>query len=211
MNLHHGDMWNAWTKSDLFLITANSHIKRNGCLVMGAGIARQARDRFPGLDRALGAQIRKSNSLRYYGLLVSPRWPEAKLGLFQVKQHWSTKAKPDLIRKSARALYHFALNHPDKRIDLNFPGIGNGKLDVEDVWPLVAGLPDNVHIWTRYPIDIPTRGSYVAIDYGEEEKTRTRPNKRRQKMTRAQAEAQARQIVAESARRQAQILRDLGW
>jgi hypothetical protein len=52
-----GDMWTAFDEATLFLLTTNATIKRNGALVMGRGIARQARDRFPGLDAALGKQI----------------------------------------------------------------------------------------------------------------------------------------------------------
>jgi len=82
-----GDMWSAWEISDLFLITTNGSFSTSGKLVMGRGIARQARDRFPGLDRALAKTLRTPG--RRYGLLVSPRWPEAKLGLFQVKlRYW---------------------------------------------------------------------------------------------------------------------------
>ncbi len=48
-----GDMWTAYDDADLFLITTNSTLKKNGVLVMGRGIARQACDRCPGLDTAL--------------------------------------------------------------------------------------------------------------------------------------------------------------
>ena len=108
-----GDMWTTFTETDLFLITTNATIKRNGALVMGRGIARQARDRFPGLDVALGKQIKNvcgnpSTQLRsgqgQYGLLVSPRWPRAKLGAFQVKRHYSQLASLELIRRSTTAL-----------------------------------------------------------------------------------------------------------
>lgn len=47
-------MWSAYDDADLFLITTNSTLKKNGALLMGRGIARQARDLFPGLDLALG-------------------------------------------------------------------------------------------------------------------------------------------------------------
>jgi hypothetical protein len=44
-----GDMWSAYNRANLFLVTTNSTLKRNNALVMGRGIARQARDRFPGI------------------------------------------------------------------------------------------------------------------------------------------------------------------
>jgi len=155
MILEYGDMWSVWPATDLFLITANSFVKRTGQLVMGAGIARQARDRFPGLDLTLGQAIRETcGHLGEYGLLISPRWPAARLGLFQVKCHWSTEALPELIRRSTEKLTVWANAHPDCRIDLNFPGIGNGRLHPAQVLPIVGQLPDNVHVWRYRQSDV---------------------------------------------------------
>ncbi|MCO5205659.1 MAG: hypothetical protein M9928_11545, partial [Anaerolineae bacterium] len=52
-----GDMWSAWDSADLFVITTNSTLRADGALVMGRGIARQARNRFPGIAAALGRAI----------------------------------------------------------------------------------------------------------------------------------------------------------
>ncbi|MFQ5418876.1 MAG: hypothetical protein ACE5EY_00795 [Anaerolineae bacterium] len=146
-----GNMWLAYDDADLFVITTNAAIKRNGALVMGRGIARQARNRFPGLDVALGQQILSvCGNQGQYGLLVSPRWPEARLGAFQVKQHYSQPASLELIRHSTAALCAWCIEHPTARVALNFPGIGNGRLRREDVLPIVAQLPDQVTIW-EYP------------------------------------------------------------
>lgn len=146
-----GNMWTAFDEAALFLLTTNSTIKRNGALVMGRGIARQARDRFPGLDSALGKQIlsvcgNPSALLRpgqgQYGLLVSPRWPEARLGAFQVKRHYSQPASLELIRHSTAMLCTWCAEHPTATVAVNFPGIGNGRLRREDVLPIIMQLPD---------------------------------------------------------------------
>jgi hypothetical protein len=151
-----GDMWSVFHEADLFLITTNATLKQNGALVMGRGIARQARDRFPELDLALGRHIdrvcgdsvdARRSGLGEYGLLVSPRWPAAKLGAFQVKYHYSQPAELDLIARSAEALAVWCEAHPQARVHLNYPGIGNGRLNQIDVWPLVAQLPMQVAIW----------------------------------------------------------------
>ena len=145
-------MWTAYENTDLFLITTNAVIKRNGALVMGRGIAQQARDRFPGLDSALGQQIlRKWGNQGAYGLLVSPRWPTAKLGLFQVKRHYSHSASLDLIRHSTAMLCAWCAEHPNAQIAVNFPGIGNGRLLRKDVLPIVAQLPNQITIWEYAP------------------------------------------------------------
>ena len=152
-----GDMWSVYQEADLFLITTNATLKQNGALVMGRGIARQARDRFPGLDLALGGHIQSvcdgsANALRSglseYGLLVSPRWPTAKLGAFQVKTHYRQPADLALITHSTAALAVWCEAHPQAAVHLNYPGIGNGRLLPDDVWPIVVRLPETVTLWT---------------------------------------------------------------
>lgn len=81
-----------------------------------------------------------------YGLLISPRWPAAKLGVFQVKQYYSQPASLELIRCSTAALCAWCVEHPNALVHLNFPGIGNGRLRREDVLPIIAQLPDRVAI-----------------------------------------------------------------
>lgn len=144
-----GNMWKAFDGADLFLITTNSTLKRRtNALVMGQGIARQARDRFPGLEKALGRRILNTCGMHgEYGLLVSPRWPAAKLGAFQVKRHYSELASQELIQRSTAALGHWCADHPHASVHFNFPGIGNGRLHRADVLPTVAQLPDQVTIW----------------------------------------------------------------
>ncbi|MFQ5596156.1 MAG: hypothetical protein ACE5HA_18595, partial [Anaerolineae bacterium] len=96
--------------------------------------------------------------------------PAARLGLFQVKYHWSTEALPELIRRSAEKLTAWADTHPDCRIDLNFPGIGNGRLHPAQVLPIVGQLPDNVHVWRYRQSDAhrssQTPGREARIDRG---------------------------------------------
>lgn len=149
-----GNMWTAYAVADLFLITTNSTLKKSSQgLVMGRGIARQAKERFPGLDIALGKQIQANyGNLGVYGLLVSPRWPDAKLGAFQVKRHYSQPATLGLIRQSTAALCTWCSQHPDARVALNFPGIGNGRLRREDVLPIIAQLPTQITIWEYAPV-----------------------------------------------------------
>jgi hypothetical protein len=151
MILMKGDMWSAWDEADLFLITTNSTLRQSGHLVMGRGVARQARDRFPGLDLSLGDQIATGcGSGGVYGLLVSPRWPRAKLGAFQVKRHWAHPAELGLIWLSVNSLIRWDMGYPGHTIHLNFPGIGNGGLSADEVMPLIEALPNNVYVW-RFP------------------------------------------------------------
>lgn len=143
-----GNMWSVWRQADLFLITTNASLRKDGALVMGRGIAREARDRFPGVDLAFGKAIAQTcGSGGRYGLLVSPRWPTAKLGAFQVKYNFSDEADPDLIAFSVEQLCAWCAAHPEKLVHLNYPGIGNGKLTQEVVAPIIERLPDKVTVW----------------------------------------------------------------
>lgn len=68
-----GDMWSAYNQADLFLITTNSTLQPGNILVMGRGIATQAHERFPGLNKALGQQIAQTSRRNgQYGLFISP-------------------------------------------------------------------------------------------------------------------------------------------
>ena len=140
-----GDMWTVLGKVQWFCITTNAIVKNNGALVMGAGIARQMRDRYPGIDLACGEAVRDStNSEGVYGFIR----PRLGLGLFQVKRHFKGSADLELIQRSTKQLHDYAAKCPGLTFALNFPGIGNGKLDYAQVKPIVDQLPDNVQIWT---------------------------------------------------------------
>lgn len=153
MNLVTGDMWSVWNEADLFLITANSTIV-DGKLVMGAGIALQARERFPGIDARLGLEILSwPGHLGVYGLLISFDWSHldtrARLGLFQTKTNWRDPSPLSLVRRSVEELAIQAARWDEKRFHLNFPGIGCGGLDPAQVTPLIKTLPDNVNVWRK--------------------------------------------------------------
>lgn len=146
-----GNMWTVYPTTDLFLITTNSTLRRDGALVMGQGIARQARDRFPGLAQTLGHHILNlCGNQGEYGLLISPHWPAAKLGAFQVKQHYRHSTNLELIQNSTTALCTWCTEQPKAIVALNFPGIGNGRLPRTAVFPILQQLPDTVTIW-EYP------------------------------------------------------------
>lgn len=147
-------MWSAWSEADLFLFTANGVVNSNTHrLVMGAGIAKTVKNRFAAheIDLKLGLEIEKTGSKNkfayHYGLLVSPNWPQAKLGAFQTKTHWRDDSTLSLIQFSTNKLNLWCQNHPESYVHLNFPGIGKGNLKEKDVLPVLQRLPNTVHIW----------------------------------------------------------------
>ena len=141
-----GNMFSTLNSVDHFIITTNAIVKRNGALVMGAGIARQVRDTYPGVDVECGQAIERAQYPdQQYGLLLNVG---GKLGLFQVKRHYKDVADINLIHYSTQMLYNHATLHPDLTYAMNFPGIGNGKLAYDDVKPWTDSLPNNVQVWT---------------------------------------------------------------
>ena len=150
MVLEHGDVWSVFGKTDLFLITTNSFIKRDGRLVMGRGIALEATKRIPHVAKVFGDKVTsRCGHLGNYGLLIWKRRKEQSIAIFQVKRFFSDSAELELITMSAKQLASLAEKYPDARFDLNFPGIGFGKLNREEVLPIIEQLPDNVHVWSR--------------------------------------------------------------
>ncbi|GEM_PF-2385044 len=142
-----GDIWTVYDQTDLLVITTNSTVKANGALVMGRGVAQQARDRIRGLDRYLGRQIESTCGSRGEYNLLTAIWPRVRIGALQVKYHYTHPADPELIARSLAALRTWIATHHPRRVDMVFPGIGNGKLRRADVLPLLQSLPPLVHVW----------------------------------------------------------------
>lgn len=147
MILERGNMWDVFGETDCFIITTNTIIKNNGALVMGRGIAAQMRDRVEDIDKFYATMI-SIKDRRHPGFVQGYHPVAGPVGSFQVKYAWNQAALLHLIALSTYELCNVAwYEGADYRFDLNFPGIGNGGLDREDVLPIIQQLPDNVHIW----------------------------------------------------------------
>lgn len=142
-------MWSVFHDTDVFMITTNPIRRKDGAVVMGRGIAAEAKERYPDLPYDFGvalAGLHPEIDQRNVGMIG--RYEYTDIYFFMVKDHWKEPAKLDIIKQSVFYLKH-GFDWEDKRIDLNFPGIGNGHLAREDVLPLLQDLPDNVHIWEK--------------------------------------------------------------
>jgi hypothetical protein len=140
-----GELFDA--RTDVLIVTGNATLKANGAVVMGRGAAKELRDRVPGIDRSFGKHIARSSGP--YGLVLLPQLTGPTLGLLQVKRNYWEPADPELIRNSLGILATVARASPERRFDLNYPGIGNGRLAREVIEPLLNVLPNNVHVWAR--------------------------------------------------------------
>lgn len=147
MILEKGNMWDVFFHTDIFMITTNPIIKNDGSVVMGRGIAKQAKERYPDLPFDFGKRLLEEpphdrSCVGYIG-----HYEETPIWYFMVKSNWMRPAELDIIRQSVFDMTHVYPTLLNKRIDLNFPGIGNGQLLRRDVLPLLEVLPDNVHVW----------------------------------------------------------------
>lgn len=129
MKIIYEDAWKLYDKDNKYIlcITTNGFIKKNGANVMGAGIAKQAKERFDNIDIIFGNLIRKN------GHIVQPIGD--RLLSFPVKDFWYNTARLDIIIESLKQLKSIALFNPDKVFILPKPGCGNGKLkwcDIKD-------------------------------------------------------------------------------
>lgn len=128
----------------VLLFTGNPVIKRDGSIVMGRGAARQVRDTYPGIDKVFGQLIRNNPNKP---VLFATIGEQKYMGWFQVKHHWAEDAVLELIDASCQALTKKAQDWPDVQFHLNYPGIGNGNLTVNQVEQVIQQLPDNVYVY----------------------------------------------------------------
>lgn len=133
-----GDIWAYHRKGHIIVVTTNGTIKNDGRAVMGAGVARQALDRYRELDRFLGHSLKTQGNHVFY-------FPDKRILTLPVKHNWWETADLELIDRSLDELLRIAPKS-DKEICMTRPGCGNGGLDWQDVMPLLLGRIRNDYI-----------------------------------------------------------------
>lgn len=127
-----------------YIFTANSMVK-NGRLLMGGGAALAAYNAYPGVDALLGAEINEVCRNGVFGYVEVPH-SLIQVGAFQTKTVVWEPSKLDLIEEATEDLLSLARSGVGT-YHLNFPGIGLGGLNPEDVMPIIKRLPDNVVVY----------------------------------------------------------------
>jgi len=167
-----GDIWDTYYKSwvpsypitgiryDAVVITTNGFVKKNGALVMGRGIALQAKQRFPGLDFEIGDMVKNYGNhvfsvyRPYATLLTMPVKPEYGIN---GQPGWKVRADLSLIEQSASELVSLIENFnrfsliPFSYILMPRPGCGNGGLKWENVKPIIEPILDDKFTVMTYP------------------------------------------------------------
>ena len=94
-----GDIWDYHDVGHWIVITTNGSVRKDDAAVIGMGVARQARQRFPKLPKELGNRI-KGCSMAY------GEWSQGNtlkifhqymIITFPVKNHWRDTASMSLI------------------------------------------------------------------------------------------------------------------
>ncbi len=136
----HGDLWDVHAQGSWIAITTNGVIRTNGHGVMGAGLAKQAADRFPCLPSLLGTHLRRFGN-------IPASIPSMRIMTLPSKYHFRTASDLALIQRS---LQHIQLILTCERIDRLYcprPGCGLGQLSWEDVRGAIASQVDHRFIF----------------------------------------------------------------
>ena len=117
-------------------ITTNGIIKKNGELVMGAGIALQAKQRFPEVPRKL------ADAVKIYGNRTMYLTQE-RMFSFPTKHDWRDPSDIDLIAESALQLIGLTNGCKFSSVFLPKPGCANGQLSWSKVNVVIGAILDD--------------------------------------------------------------------
>ena len=128
------DIWEY--PSDYKCITINGALRKNGTGVMGAGIALEAKLRYPDVEKTLGEHIKENNGKVRLCMLGH------RLIGFPTKHHFIERNSDILlIKKSARELKRLKKLLPkNTTIALTRPGCKNGHLEWKTVKPILEKI-----------------------------------------------------------------------
>ena len=126
-------------------ITINGNVKKNGELVMGRGIAAQAKQRYPKLARVFG-QYHRVHGLRVNFQQVFDRGVYRFFFGFPTKIDWWKPASLELIEQSCRELQSTMRGNPNLVCYMTRPGCGNGGLKWDVVKPLMNKYFANLNL-----------------------------------------------------------------
>lgn len=118
-----GDFWSVYKQYDVICVTTNGVIKKNGELVMGAGIAKQFNLRFKNLAKLLGEAVQERGNIP---LLVRTNKDNPVICTFPTKHHWREMSDIKLILRSAQRIKEITKG---ASVLATKPGCGNGGLD----------------------------------------------------------------------------------
>lgn len=133
-----GNIWDLIGVVDAICVTTNGMVKRDGTLVMGAGIAKDAAQRFPSISKNLGKLVKTNGNIPHIGYETNG----TSIVSFPTKEHWKCSSVIELIRKSCVHLEKMANEKNWSTIALPRPGVGLGQLKWNTVKPILEAYLD---------------------------------------------------------------------
>ena len=140
-----GNLWDLAKLPNILVISTNGFVKKNNECVMGRGIAKEAKEKFPSIALDLGHFIQESgNYVHDLGI-----YDDYYIYSFPVKHNWWEKADIKLIENSAKqlavAIAIDFLEHEKIGMQVFIPqvGCGNGGLNWEDVKKIISPILDD--------------------------------------------------------------------
>lgn len=159
-----GNIWDLAGPNDIICITTNGFVKRDGSSVMGKGIALEAKRKFPGIDRLLGALIQQHGNIvqpiiganysshAIYSFPVKPTYKictdsndyvsHMRFNVDDVIPGWACKASYTIIESSCRQLVRL-LENDTRDVYIGRPGAGAGELPWVDVKFIIEPILNN--------------------------------------------------------------------
>ena len=135
MKYTHGNLWDFHSLGPV-CNTTNGIIKKDGTLVMGAGIALQAKQRFPGVSEILAHMVKSHGNRAFYLTTLN-------LFSFPTKHDWRDKSDIDLIAQSCHDIVDITTRMYFDRVFLPKPGCANGQLIWSEVNAVISGILDD--------------------------------------------------------------------
>lgn len=140
-----------FNKGDLFeapgihIVGASSSISQDDTLVMGIGAPYAMKRRYPEAPKIFGSMIKDyCGNKGVFGLLLYGR-----IGILQSRLHFNDKINLPLLIYGVKILGTVAEGRQSMVYNLTHPGLGYDKSINPEIESLLAGLPENVHIWQR--------------------------------------------------------------
>jgi O-acetyl-ADP-ribose deacetylase (regulator of RNase III) len=117
--------------------------------VMGAGLALQFRQRFPGLDTAYNGACRRGEHDAMHPFVWQHGGPIVVC--LATKRHWRDPSRLEDVEACIRALAAWLAGEPRHRVAVPPLGCGLGGLRFDDVFPILqrhlAGVPHDVFVY----------------------------------------------------------------
>lgn len=123
-------MWDLHATGWWAAVPTNKQVRADGTAVMGAGLALDAANRFPGLSARYGSALVRGD--------VNVGFTDIRVLCVPTKDHWRDPSTVELVSAALQALARWCVAHPDERLVVPALGCGLGGLAFETVAEMTA-------------------------------------------------------------------------